>query len=172
MFASRLSARLRRLRDVRKEVGELIIARLGKLPPTARLPLESGQEALIVHGSPLDPTEPMCADMDDSELQALLGDDPAAQQHLTDLTNSPLVGPLLWHTFYDYNVIGFAVVSELFQASRTASFTVTPSHPSQNAVSVNFATRPRTIGSPSAATPPPRATRRSSSTSPAQRRRG
>jgi predicted phosphodiesterase len=70
-------ARLRRLRDVQREVGELIIARLGKLPPTARLPLESGQELLVVHGSPLDPTEPMCADMDDAELSALLGDDPA-----------------------------------------------------------------------------------------------
>lgn len=69
--------RLRRLRDVQREVGELIIARLGKLPPTARLPLESGQELLVVHGSPLDPTEPMCADMDDAELSALLGDDPA-----------------------------------------------------------------------------------------------
>jgi predicted phosphodiesterase len=70
-------ARLRRLRDVQREVGELIIARLGKLPPTARLPLESGQELLVVHGSPLDPTESMCADMDDAELSALLGDDPA-----------------------------------------------------------------------------------------------
>lgn len=70
-------ARLRRLRDVRREVGELIIARLGKLPTTARLPLESGQEALIVHGSPSDPTEAMSADMEDTELNALIGDDPA-----------------------------------------------------------------------------------------------
>ncbi len=70
-------ARLQRLRDVQREVGELIIARLGKLPPTARLPLESGQELVVVHGSPLDPTEPMCSDMDDAELSALLGDDPA-----------------------------------------------------------------------------------------------
>ena len=70
-------ARLRRLREVQREVGELILARLGKLPPTARLPLESGQELLVVHGSPLDPTEPMSADMDDAELSALLGDDPA-----------------------------------------------------------------------------------------------
>jgi len=70
-------ARLRRLRDVRREVGELIIARLGKLPTSARLPLESGQEAVVVHGSPLDPTEAMSPDMDDSELEALLGSDPA-----------------------------------------------------------------------------------------------
>lgn len=70
-------ARILRLHEVRREVGEIIIARLGKLPTTARLPLESGQEALIVHGSPADPTEPMSPDMDDEELNALLGDDPA-----------------------------------------------------------------------------------------------
>jgi predicted phosphodiesterase len=70
-------ARLRRLREVRKEVGELILARLGKLPTMARLPLESGREAVVVHGSPRDPTEPMCPDMEDAELEALIGDDPA-----------------------------------------------------------------------------------------------
>lgn len=70
-------ARLRRLRDVQREVGDLIVARLGKLPPMARLPLESGREMVVVHGSPLDPTEPMCPDMDDDELSALLGGDSA-----------------------------------------------------------------------------------------------
>lgn len=70
-------ARIRRLREVQREVGELIIARLGKLPTVARLPLESGQEAVVVHGSPLDPTEPMCSDMEDAELRALMGSDPA-----------------------------------------------------------------------------------------------
>jgi predicted phosphodiesterase len=70
-------ARIKRLRDVKRELGELIIARLGKLPTMARLPLESGEEAVVVHGSPMDPTEPMCADMEDAELRALMGDDPA-----------------------------------------------------------------------------------------------
>jgi len=70
-------ARIQRLSEVRREVGEIIIARLGKLPTTARLPLESGQEALVVHGSPADPTEPISPEMDDEELNALLGDDPA-----------------------------------------------------------------------------------------------
>lgn len=70
-------ARIERLREVQRELGELIIARLGKLPTSARLPLENGQEAVIVHGSPVDPTEPMCSDMEDAELQALMGDDPA-----------------------------------------------------------------------------------------------
>ncbi len=70
-------ARVQRLREVKRELGELIIARLGKLPTSARLPLESGQEAVVVHGSPVDPTEPMCSDMEDTELRALMGDDPA-----------------------------------------------------------------------------------------------
>jgi predicted phosphodiesterase len=70
-------ARIRRLREVQREVGDLIIARLGKLPTVARLPLESGQEAIVVHGSPLDPTEAMCPDMEDAELRALMGSDPA-----------------------------------------------------------------------------------------------
>ena len=70
-------ARIVRLQQVQRELGELIIARLGKLPTSARLPLESGDEALIVHGSPADPTEPMCADMEDAELNVLMGGDPA-----------------------------------------------------------------------------------------------
>jgi len=70
-------ARIVRLQEVQRELGELIIARLGKLPTSARLPLESGEEALVVHGSPADPTEPMSADMEDAELSALMGDDPA-----------------------------------------------------------------------------------------------
>jgi predicted phosphodiesterase len=70
-------SRIQRLEEVQRELGELIVARLGKLPTSARLPLESGQEAVIVHGSPADPTEPMSADMEDEELSALMGDDPA-----------------------------------------------------------------------------------------------
>jgi predicted phosphodiesterase len=69
-------ARIERLRQVHKEVGELIIARLGKLPTSARLPLESGHEMTVVHGSPADPFEAMSPEMDDAELGALLGDDP------------------------------------------------------------------------------------------------
>ncbi len=68
--------RIERLAAVQREVGDLILARLGKLPTRARLPLESGLEAVVVHGSPVDPTEPLYLDMDDHELSALLGDDP------------------------------------------------------------------------------------------------
>jgi nucleotide-binding universal stress UspA family protein len=70
-------ARIERLRQVHAELGELIIARLGKLPTTARLPLENGDEMLIVHGSPADPTEPFSPEQSDEEMNALVGDDPA-----------------------------------------------------------------------------------------------
>jgi predicted phosphodiesterase len=69
--------RLDRVRAIREEVGELILARLAKLPPTVRIPLPNGDELVLVHGSPADPTEGMSEDMSDEELSALLGDDPA-----------------------------------------------------------------------------------------------
>lgn len=69
--------RIDRMAAVQKEVGQLIIARLGKLPTQARLSLESGQEALVVHGSPVDPTEALSLEMEEEELDALLGNDDA-----------------------------------------------------------------------------------------------
>jgi predicted phosphodiesterase len=69
-------ARIDRLKQVHQELGELIIARLGKLPTSANLPLESGHSMLVVHGSPADPSEPFSFDMTDDEVIALLGDAP------------------------------------------------------------------------------------------------
>jgi predicted phosphodiesterase len=69
--------RLDRLGEVRRELGELILARLARLPAAVRLPLDDGSELLLVHGSPSDPMEPMSHDMSDEEISALLGDDPA-----------------------------------------------------------------------------------------------
>jgi predicted phosphodiesterase len=70
-------ARLARLAEARNELGDVILGRLSALPPTFRLPLDDGGELLLVHGSPLDPTEPLSHDMTDEEISALLGDDPA-----------------------------------------------------------------------------------------------
>jgi len=70
-------AKIARLREVRSALGDLIIARVGKLPPIARLPLENGDELVLVHGSPADPTEPFSPEMTDEEMEALMGDDPA-----------------------------------------------------------------------------------------------
>lgn len=69
--------RIARLREVHREVGELIIARVAKLSTTARIPLENDDELLVVHGSPTDPTEPFSPEMTDEEMEALIGDDMA-----------------------------------------------------------------------------------------------
>jgi predicted phosphodiesterase len=69
--------RLHRLERTREELGELILARLGKLPPEVRIPLETGGELLLIHGSPHDAAEPFTHEMSDDELLALIGDDPA-----------------------------------------------------------------------------------------------
>jgi predicted phosphodiesterase len=69
-------ARIDRLRKAHRELGDIIVARLGQLPPIARLPIESGHTLLVVHGSPADPTEPFDIGMTDDELIALLGDEP------------------------------------------------------------------------------------------------
>lgn len=68
--------RVERMRAVHRELGQIIIARLGKLQPMAHLPLESGHDMLVVHGSPADPTEPITPDMSEAELIAALGDEP------------------------------------------------------------------------------------------------
>jgi predicted phosphodiesterase len=67
--------KIERLREVKTELGQLIVARLGKLPPIVRLPLESGHTMLIVHGSPRDPTESLSRDMSEEELVRALGDE-------------------------------------------------------------------------------------------------
>lgn len=68
--------RIERFRQVQAELGELIVTRLGKLPTTAELPIESGHTLVVVHGSPADPTEPFTLEMDDDEILALLRDHP------------------------------------------------------------------------------------------------
>jgi predicted phosphodiesterase len=70
-------AKLDRLGQVRTELGELILARLARMPATFRLPLEDGSELVLVHGSPSDPLEPFTHDMTDEEMMALIADDPA-----------------------------------------------------------------------------------------------
>jgi predicted phosphodiesterase len=69
--------RLDRMRATREALGELILQRLQRLPTHVRIPLEDGGELLLVHGAPVDPGEALTHDMDDDEINALLGDDPA-----------------------------------------------------------------------------------------------
>jgi len=70
-------ARLSRLCEVRRELGDVLLARLAKLPKRIRQPLAGGRQLLLVHGSPLDPMEPITHDMDDVTVAHLLADDPA-----------------------------------------------------------------------------------------------
>ena len=70
-------AKLERFRKVRSELGDVILERIRRLPTHERIPLEDGKELLLVHGSPVDPFEPMSFDLDEVELNNLLGDDPA-----------------------------------------------------------------------------------------------
>ncbi|APS00177.1 metallophosphoesterase family protein [Pajaroellobacter abortibovis] len=69
--------RLERMQTIRKELGQLILERLKRLPTSVRIPLESGGDLLLVHGAPADPMEPMTHDMTDEELLPLLGEESA-----------------------------------------------------------------------------------------------
>jgi predicted phosphodiesterase len=68
-------ARIARLKEVRSELGDLIVARLARLPTFVQLPLESGQTMLVVHGSPRDPSEPITDSMSDEEILSMLGNE-------------------------------------------------------------------------------------------------
>jgi predicted phosphodiesterase len=61
----------------RTAVGDLVLERLRRLPEKIRLPLLDGGELVMVHGSPADPSEEIGHDLDDDEIRARIGDDPA-----------------------------------------------------------------------------------------------
>lgn len=67
---------LARMKEVRSELGELVLERLRRLPLVERMALEDGGELVLVHGAPADPAEAMSHDLTDDELLALIGDDP------------------------------------------------------------------------------------------------
>lgn len=66
-----------RFASTRAALGDLILAKLARLPEALRLEMPDGREWLVLHGSPLDPDESITFDLDDDEVSALLGDDPA-----------------------------------------------------------------------------------------------
>jgi predicted phosphodiesterase len=70
--------RLERMRDVRAELGDLILERMKRLPTHFRLTLEDGNELVLVHGAPVDPTAELSEDLTEEEIETLVGDDPAA----------------------------------------------------------------------------------------------
>lgn len=130
--------RLRLLRHTRKQLGELIVQKLARLPLMFRLPLEDGGELVLVHGSPADPFEPMTHDMSDAEISALIGDDPA------DLI---LCGGS--HVPFDRIVSGVRVVNvgSVGDAPQGASSEIpgTPKHPARHADLTLLETSPEGI---------------------------
>ena len=77
MSDATLSPRIERLYATHEEIGDLVVAQLRRLPDRARLPLPSGHEMLVIHGSPTDPMTQITCDMSDAEINALIGDEPA-----------------------------------------------------------------------------------------------
>lgn len=66
---------LDRMKQVRSELGDLVLERIRRLPTHQRIPLEDGGELVLVHGTPVHPDEPLSFDMSDEEIDAELGDD-------------------------------------------------------------------------------------------------
>ena len=70
--------RVTRLRDVRLELGERVLAQIAKLPTVVHHPLDGGRMLTLVHGAPADPMEELTHDMSDQGLEDLVGGDAAS----------------------------------------------------------------------------------------------
>ncbi len=113
-------ARAERFAKTRTALGDVIVARLGKLPEALRLTVADASEWLVVYGSPMDPDTVITHDMDDDEVNALVGDDPA-DVVLCGGSHVSFVRKLT-----DVTVVGLGSVGEAPEG-RTAHFTlVTP----------------------------------------------
>ncbi len=62
------------LKHTREALGELILARLARLPTRIRITLGNGQRVLVTYGSPNDPLEPIAHDLSDDEALACVRD--------------------------------------------------------------------------------------------------
>jgi predicted phosphodiesterase len=70
-------AALARFQETRAALGDVILARLRRLPLALRIELPDKTDVLVVHGTPRDPDECFTADLSDDEMESLLADDPA-----------------------------------------------------------------------------------------------
>lgn len=70
-------AALARFEETRAALGDVILARLRRLPLALRIELPDKTDVLVVHGTPRDPDECFTADLSDDEMESLLADDPA-----------------------------------------------------------------------------------------------
>lgn len=97
---------IERMKRVRGELGDVVLERLRRLPKTFRMNLEDGGELVLVHGSPMDPSEAISFDMSDEEVLALIGDDPA------DIVVCGMSHVPFDRTVSDVRVIGLGSVGE------------------------------------------------------------
>jgi predicted phosphodiesterase len=70
-------ARWQDFADTRRKLGDMVLHQLARLPDRLRVAMLSGGELLVVHGSPSDPSELLSHDLDDEELEDLLGNEAA-----------------------------------------------------------------------------------------------
>ncbi|MBK8172937.1 MAG: metallophosphoesterase [Sandaracinaceae bacterium] len=64
-------------KSTRDSLGEFVLQKLKRLPVQIRMPLIQGDELVVMHGSPSDPSIEFSHDLDDDETLALVADDPA-----------------------------------------------------------------------------------------------
>lgn len=63
--------------ETRRQLGDLNLERIKRLPFSFRIPMIDGREILMVHGTPSDPHDELSHDLSDDELLEKLGDDVA-----------------------------------------------------------------------------------------------
>ena len=114
-------AALARLEQTRKELGELIIARLRRLPDCYRVELASGAEMAVMFGSPRDPMTPLTLDLSDDEALALVGDD-TADVIVSGGAGVPFVRPLEGLTIVGAGSVGEAPENRGKTENRAAHF--------------------------------------------------
>lgn len=70
-------ARLDRFLSTRNAVGDLVLSQLKRLPEIRRVPMIDGRELVMTHGSPADRHVEISHDLTETEVLALVRDDPA-----------------------------------------------------------------------------------------------
>ncbi|MBK8593726.1 MAG: metallophosphoesterase family protein, partial [Sandaracinaceae bacterium] len=69
--------RMERFLNTRRDLGELVLASIRRLPERLRIPMIDGREILMTHESPIGTGAELSHDLDDDELIDLLDSDPA-----------------------------------------------------------------------------------------------
>jgi hypothetical protein len=114
-------AALERLAKTREEVGELILAKLRRLPDTFRVELASGAELAVMYGSPRDPMTPITIELTDDEALTLVGDD-TADVIVSGGAGVPFVRPMDGLTLVGAGSVGDAPENKGKTAQRSAHF--------------------------------------------------